>query len=172
MPPYNPHGNPHPRDQTWNRTFRRRKLGALTLFLRDPCTPVGLPTSRHHRAHVKGVTGPVAYLTMPANTRNPLTMCATSTSHHPGAHPGMARPWFPPPCTSTIVTPTFRHHGQHVAGVTHTMGYLTIHIHAPNIPTQARQQVGGVAPSGRARGSRRIREPRWCPQRLVIQDNM
>ena len=87
--PYNPHCNPQRPGQTWNRHFQRRERGALTLFLRDPCTPVGAPTSRHHRAHVEGVTGPVAYLTIPATTRNPLTMCATPTSHHPGAHPGM-----------------------------------------------------------------------------------
>ena len=144
------------------------------MVLRDPCTPVGAPTSKHHRAHVEGVTGPVAYLTIPATTRNsPLTMCATPTSHHPGAHPGMAGTWFPPHCRCTIVTPTSRHHGHHVAGVTHTMDHLTIHIHAPNTPTPARKQVGGVAPaSGRARGGRRIHEPRWYPQRLVVQDNM
>ena len=173
-PPYNPHCNPQLPDQTRNRTFRRRKLGALTLFLCDPCTPVGAPTSRHPWAHVEGVTGPVAYLTIPATTRNPLTtMCATSTSHHPGAHPGMlAGTWFPPHCRCTIATPTSRHHAQHVPGVTHTMGHLTIHIHAPNTPTQARKQVGGVAPWERARGSRRIQEPRWYPQRLVIQHNV
>ena len=125
--------------QTWNRTFQRRKRGTRTLFLRDPCTPVGAPTARHHWAHVEGVTGPVAYLTIPATTRNPLPMCATPTSHHPGAHPGMAGTWFPPHWRCTIVTLTSRHHGQHVPGVIHTMGHLTIHIHAPNTPTLAQK---------------------------------
>ena len=144
------------------------------MFLRDPCTPVGAPTSSHHRAHVEGVTGPVAYLTIPATTRNPLTtMCATSTSHHPGAHPGMlAGTWFPTHCRCTIVAPTSRHHAQHVPGVTRTLAHLTIHINAPNTPTQAPKQGGGVARSGRARGSCRIQEPRRCSQRLVIQHTM
>ena len=42
-----------------------------------------------------------------------------------------------------------------------------------NTPTKARKQVGGVAPWVRgARGARLIQEPRWYPQRLVIQDHM
>ena len=142
------------------------------MFLRDPCTPVGGPTSRHHWAHVEAVTGPVAHLTIPATTRNPLTMCATPTSHHPARRTSRDGTWFPPRCRCTIVTTTSSHHGHHVSGVTHTLAHLTMHICAPNTPTQARKQGGGVAPSGRARGFRSTQEPRWCSQRLVIQHNM
>ena len=72
--PYKPHFTPRPRDRTANPILMWRKLGALTWFLCDPCTPVGAPASRHPREHVEGVTGPVAYLTMPTKTRNPLTL--------------------------------------------------------------------------------------------------
>ena len=93
----------------------------------------------------------------------------TTQAHIPG---WLAGTWFPPHCRCTIVTPTARHLAQHVPGVTHTMGHLTIHIHTPNTPAHARKQVCGAAPWGRARGSRSIREPRRCPRRLVIQDHM
>ena len=99
-------------------------------------------------------------------------MCATSTSHRPAAHTGRPGAWLPPHSRSMIVPPTCRHHGQHVSGVYHTLGHLTMQTTAPNTPTQARNEVAGVAHSGRARGVRCIQETQGYSQRLGIQDNM
>ena len=49
-------------------------------------------------------------------------------------------------------------------------------LQCPPIPATPRRKLehkgGGGAPSGRARGCRRICEPRWCSQRLVIIGHM
>ena len=132
-----------------------------------------LPTSSHPGYHVLRVTQGVAHLTIHIAPPN-FTMCVPPRLHTTQAqpHPGMARG----SCAIRASKWTVRR----VGIIGHMWrelprGWPTLQstfMHAPNTPTQARKQGGGGAPWGRARGSRRICEPRWCSQRLVIQDTM
>ena len=119
---------------------------------------------------MEGVTQGVAHLTIHIAPPN-FTMCATSTSHHPGAHPGMAR--------GSCAIRASKWAVRRLGIIGHMWRELLapwLTLQCPPIPATPRRKLehkgGGGAPSGRARGCRRICEPRWCSQRLVIQDTM
>ena len=138
----------------------------------DPCTPKRAPTPRHHPEHVKGVTGPKAYLTI--HITAPITACQPRRCNSANPFSSLCRGVGGLNVVCKVGRGPGNSHDM-LPVMPRSQGYnhrCTMAVAGTSCQQPSRHVPNRGANSGRGRSCRAIRAPLRVPQRLGIIRNM